>query len=56
MLLEVVSGIETVRAEGDGPLAQLFDLMLVGDVVSLHLAAAAGIDPGPVPAVESLRV
>jgi glucose/mannose-6-phosphate isomerase len=55
-LLEVVAGIETVRAEGEGALAQLFDLMLIGDVVSLELAAVAGVDPGPVPAVEAMRV
>lgn len=55
MLLECVAGIETVQAEGDGALAQLFDLMLVGDVVSLELAAIAGVDPGPVPAVAALR-
>ena len=32
---EVVAAIEEVRAEGDGPLAQLFDLILFGDVMSL---------------------
>jgi glucose/mannose-6-phosphate isomerase len=55
LLLEVVAGIEHVAAEGDGPLAQLFDLMLIGDVLSLQLAEVAGVDPGPVPAVEALR-
>jgi glucose/mannose-6-phosphate isomerase len=54
-LLEVVAGLETVQAEGDGALAQLFDLVLIGDVVSLELAAIAGVDPGPVPAVEAMR-
>ena len=44
---EVMSSIQTVRAEGDGALAQLLDLAFVGDVVSLELAALAGIDPGP---------
>ena len=44
-MLEVVSEICTVEAEGDGPLAQLFDLVLVGDVTSLHLAADAGRGP-----------
>ena len=50
-MLEVVSEICTVEAQGDGPLAQLFDLVLVGDVTSLHLAADAGVDPGPIPAL-----
>ncbi|HEY8525494.1 MAG TPA: SIS domain-containing protein [Acidimicrobiales bacterium] len=49
-LAEVVHDVVEVRAVGDGPLAQLFDLTLLGDFVSLHLAAQEGIDPGPVPA------
>jgi glucose/mannose-6-phosphate isomerase len=52
---EVVAGIEEVRAEGEGALAQLFDLMLFGDFVSLHLAYEAGVDPGPVPVLEDLK-
>jgi len=55
LLLEVVGGIDEVRAEGDGTLAQVLDLMLFGDVVSLHLAADAGVDPGPVPILTELR-
>ncbi len=55
MIREVVAGIEEVRAEGDGDLAQLLDLILFGDYVSLHLAAREGIDPGPVPALEELK-
>ena len=48
---EVVTAIHTVRAEGEGALAQLLDLAFVGDVVALELAAAAGIDPGPTPVI-----
>ncbi|MEZ5204317.1 MAG: SIS domain-containing protein [Acidimicrobiales bacterium] len=48
---EVVTGIHTVRAEGEGALAQLLDLALIGDVVSLEIAARAGIDPGPTPVI-----
>lgn len=43
-----VSDIVEVRAEGEGELAQLFDLAYFGDYVSLWLAANAGIDPGPI--------
>lgn len=46
---EVMAGIHTVRAAGDGALAQLLDLTLFGDVVALELAARSGIDPGPTP-------
>jgi len=54
-LREVVADVVDVVAQGDGDLAQLFDLMFVGDMVSLHLAAAEGIDPGPIPALEDLK-
>jgi glucose/mannose-6-phosphate isomerase len=52
---EVVSSIIEVRAQGEGDLAQLFDLILMGDFVSLWLAVAEGIDPGPVPALVDLK-
>ncbi|HSS11599.1 MAG TPA: bifunctional phosphoglucose/phosphomannose isomerase [Acidimicrobiales bacterium] len=55
LVREVVAGIIPVRAEGDGDLAQLFDLILMGDFVSLWLAAQEGIDPGPVPALVDLK-
>ncbi len=54
-LLEVVAGIHEVHAEGDGDLAQLLDLILFGDFVSLHLAFQEGIDPGPVPVLADLK-
>ena len=50
LLGEVVAGIEVVRAEGEGPLAQLLDLVQVADATSLELAALEGVDPGPTPA------
>jgi glucose/mannose-6-phosphate isomerase len=52
---EAVAGVETVEAAGDGPLAQALDLVLFGDVVSLHLAFEAGVDPGPVPVLDQLK-
>jgi glucose/mannose-6-phosphate isomerase len=52
---EVVAGVEEVRAEGDGALAQLFDLVITGDFVSLHLAEQAGVDPGPIPVLNELK-
>jgi hypothetical protein len=55
IMAEVVHDVIEVRAEGDGPLAQLFDLTLVGDFVSLHMAAQEGLDPGPVPVLEDLK-
>jgi glucose/mannose-6-phosphate isomerase len=55
LLREVVADIVEVRAVGEGDLAQLLDLILVGDFVSLHLAAQEGIDPGPVPVLDELK-
>ena len=55
VLREVMADVVEVRAHGEGDLAQLLDLALVGDVVSLLLAAHEGIDPGPVPTVDDIR-
>lgn len=52
---EVVHTIVDIRAEGEGGLAQLFDLIIQGDFVSLHLAADAGVDPGPIPVLVDLK-
>jgi len=55
VLREVVVDILEVRAEGEGDLAQLLDLVLVGDFVSLHMAAQQDVDPGPVPVLAQLK-
>ncbi|MGI9032658.1 MAG: bifunctional phosphoglucose/phosphomannose isomerase [Acidimicrobiales bacterium] len=55
LLDEVVAGIEEVRAEGDGELAQLLDLILIGDFTSIHLALQEGVDPGPIPAIDHIK-
>ena len=52
---EVVHTVAEVRAEGEGALAQLFDLIIQGDFVSLHMAAEAGVDPGPIPVLIDLK-
>lgn len=51
----VVGGIHEVRAEGEGALAQLLDLVLVGDVVSIELANRLGVDPGPIDLLVTLK-
>jgi glucose/mannose-6-phosphate isomerase len=55
LLDEVVGAVHTVAAEGDGMLAQLLDLVLVGDFTSLHAAAEQGVDPGPVPILADIE-
>jgi glucose/mannose-6-phosphate isomerase len=56
VLREVVAEVTEVRAAGEGDLAQLLDLALVGDLVSLHLAGQEGIDPGPIPVLDDIKL
>jgi glucose/mannose-6-phosphate isomerase len=55
VLDEVVAGIEVIEAEGDGTLAQVFDLILLGDVLSLEICALEGVDPGPTPVLDHIK-
>jgi glucose/mannose-6-phosphate isomerase len=55
VMAEVVHEVVTVRAQGEGPLAQLLDLVLYGDFVSLHMAEQENLDPGPVPILDDLK-
>jgi glucose/mannose-6-phosphate isomerase len=52
---ETVASVLEVRAEGDGRLAQLVDLMYLGDWVSVYMALDAGVDPGPIDAIARLK-
>jgi len=54
-MLEVVGDVLTVRTEAPEAISRFFDLALFGDLVSLHLAAREGIDPGPVPVVDEIE-
>ena len=53
--LGVMHDILSVTATGEGPVAQLFDLVYTGDVTTLELAASEGLDPGPLPVVDDLK-
>jgi glucose/mannose-6-phosphate isomerase len=52
---ETVAQVLEARAAGEGRLAQLLDLMYLGDWVSVYLAADAGVDPGPIDAIARLQ-
>jgi glucose/mannose-6-phosphate isomerase len=54
MLDEVVASIQDVQAEGEGQLAQLLDLIMIGDFTSLYLASQEGIDPGPMDTLDRI--
>ena len=44
-----------VRAVGEGRLARLFSLILVGDLVSVFLAEHTGTDPNEVPVIQDFK-
>jgi glucose/mannose-6-phosphate isomerase len=56
LVSEALAGVVDVEAAGEGELARFFDLVMIGDFVSLHLAGKEGIDPGPVPAISELKL
>jgi glucose/mannose-6-phosphate isomerase len=52
---ECVHQVLSVDAEGEGRLAQLLDLMYVGDWTSCYLALQNDVDPGPIDAIFALK-
>lgn len=52
---EVVSTVVEVRSDAQSDVGALFELVLVGDFVSLHLAASEDVDPGPVAVLGELK-
>jgi glucose/mannose-6-phosphate isomerase len=55
MIEEAVAQIVEVNAEGEGRLAQLLDLIYVGDWASIYLALDNDVDPGPIDAIDQLK-
>jgi glucose/mannose-6-phosphate isomerase len=55
LMTEVVANVLDVRTDAVSDVAALYDLTMLGDFVSLHLAAAEGVDPGPVPVLGELK-
>jgi glucose/mannose-6-phosphate isomerase len=55
---ELMTGVRIagrVGSRGAGPLARLFSLVVVGDLVSVSLAEQAGVDPVPVAVITELK-
>src|SRR5262249_8833146 len=52
---EAVHQVLTVEAEGEGRLAQLLDLIYLGDWTSYYVALANDVDPGPIDAITQLK-
>jgi glucose/mannose-6-phosphate isomerase len=55
LMEECVAQQLEVQAEGEGPLAQLLDLMYTGDWMSCYLALDNDVDPGPIDAITQLK-
>jgi len=55
LIRETLHDVIEVRAQGDTPLAQLFDLTYIGSLTSLYMALDAGVDPGPVDVIWELK-
>jgi len=55
LIEEALVQVLTVDAEGEGRLAQLLDLVYVGDWTSYYLALDNDVDPGPIDAIMQLK-
>jgi glucose/mannose-6-phosphate isomerase len=55
LIEETLAQVLEVRAEGEGRLAQLLDLMYMGDWTSCYLALDHDVDPGPIDAIFQLK-
>jgi glucose/mannose-6-phosphate isomerase len=52
---EALHQVLTVQAEGEGRLAQLLDLVTLGDWTSYYVALANDVDPGPIDAIAQVK-
>jgi glucose/mannose-6-phosphate isomerase len=55
LIEEALNQVVEVDAEGEGRLAQLLDLMYLGDWTSCYLALDNDVDPGPIDAISQLK-
>jgi glucose/mannose-6-phosphate isomerase len=55
LISPLAAGTFRVQARGETSLERVVSLLLLGDLVSIYLAALAGVDPGPVQAIDELR-
>jgi glucose/mannose-6-phosphate isomerase len=49
------AAVVTVETEGETRIERLLSAVWLGDLVSLHLAARAGVDPGPIEVIDRLK-
>lgn len=53
---DLVAGVVSLAGDGRGPIARMLDLVVLGDHLALHLAHAAGVQPGDDPLAAALAV
>ena len=46
---------KVIQGEGSSPLAQLLNMLLLGDYVSYYLALLRGVDPSPNPSIDAAK-
>ena len=50
-----VGHVELVELEGESRTSRMLQALMLGDLVSLHLAARRGVDPTPIAAIDELK-
>jgi len=55
LIEEALHQVLTVEAEGEGRIAQILDLIYIGDWTSYYAALANDVDPGPIDAIARLK-
>jgi glucose/mannose-6-phosphate isomerase len=49
------AAVITVESVGETRVARLLHTVMLGDLVSLYLAARDGVDPGPIEVIDRLK-
>ena len=55
LIRDVAGGTFRVQSRGTTSFERVFSMVLLGDLVSVYLAALRGVDPGPVGLIEQLK-
>ncbi len=55
LVFNKAASVQEVSARGEGKLARLLSGVMLGDLVSWHLAGLRGVDPTPVPVIEEVK-
>ena len=55
IVAEAGAPVERVQAAGETPFERVMSLVMMGDLVSIHLAVLDGLDPQPIEAIDRLK-